>query len=47
MIRSAADGARLALMVGVSLTIVNGLWARFSPSSRTLSDTVSDVVGGV
>jgi hypothetical protein len=41
VLNNAMDGMRLALGVGFTLMIVNGLVARFSPSRRTLNEIVS------
>jgi hypothetical protein len=47
MLRNMADGARLALMVGVTLMIVNGVWARVNPSSQTLTEWLSGKTAGL
>jgi len=39
---SLLDGMRLALFIGVTLAVVNGVWARFSPSHRNLEQMVGD-----
>ena len=42
---SLLDGARLALTLGITLALVNGVFMRFSPSHRTLDRIVSDMIG--
>ena len=44
MMANVADGARLALGVGFTLMLVNGLVARFTPSKRTLDEIVGSWV---
>ena len=51
MTDSLMDGGRLALVIGFSLALVNGVFGRFSPSRRTLQQIVNNWVsptrGGV
>ena len=43
---SLMNGARLALAVGFTLSIVNGVWARLNPSHNTLRQSVIARLGG-
>ena len=44
-LRSLADGARLALFVGFTLAVVNGLWTRFSPAHHSLGAAINARMG--
>ena len=44
-VASLANGARLALMVGFTLAITNGIWARFNPNGNTLRQSVIARIG--
>ncbi len=41
-LNSLLDGAKLAFTIGLVLAVVNGAFARFSPSKRTLDQIVSE-----
>ena len=43
---SLMNGARLALAVGFTLGIVNGIWARLNPAHNTLRQSVISRLGG-
>ncbi len=44
---AAMSGAQLAIGVGLTLAITNGLWQRFSKDSVTLQQWVNSRVTGV
>ena len=44
-VTSLANGARLALMVGFTLALANGIWARFNPNGNTLRQSVISRLG--
>ena len=44
---SAMYGAQLAIAVGLTLAITNGLWARYSRSGNTLTADIQSRVTGV
>lgn len=45
--RSATSGAQLAVAIGLTLAIVNGLWMRFSRDGDTFVGAVNSRITGV
>ena len=42
---SLGQGMMLAITIGFSLAIANGVWGMFAPSGRTLEQWASDTMG--
>ena len=47
MLANVMNGARQAVMIGIMLTLVNGVVARINPSKETLTEIMAARLGGI